>query len=82
MTNTFKQFALCEENGKRVILYYSSELTLVRTASGKWKKVADLSYDEFPTPQETHENFYLLDRTYNDEEFKNIIEEVQSALIL
>jgi len=61
MTNTFKQFALCEENGKRVILYYSSELTLVRTASGKWKKVAELSYDEFPTPQETFDGFYAVD---------------------
>ena len=82
MTNTFKQFALCEEKGRRIILYYSSELTLVRTASGKWIKIAQINDEELPTPQETHENFYLLDRTYNDEEFKNIIEEVQSALIL
>ena len=77
MTNTFKQFALCEENGTRVILYYSSELTLVRTARGKWKKIAELSHDEFPTAQETFDGYYAVDAYSNENILSELILEAE-----
>mgnify|MGYP006113451147 CR=1 FL=1 len=82
MSGKFRQFALWEENGIQCILFYADGLRYFRAEGGVWKKSDELTADEMPMPQDTHDNFYAVDKNTitGAKELMGLIDEATLAL--